>query len=238
MYLKNSCRFTALSLSIIGLFSCSSNEIADSKDVAQNKIYQQYSMNYTEGGKNFTVKAQFRFGGRNGTTLVLSKPANVHFDYMNIGVDSGKYAGAFYESSRDAGLLFSSHSFVYTDTNNKGLENNFFFNQFKLSGVPPTASKKTPLSIEYAFDPSYPLQSGDHIELRSFNTDSSFTITVNNTDTGKIIIPVKELKRQKGKELALEATLYRNIKLKQVTDEGGDLNIKYALKPVYIKLTE
>ncbi len=77
---KKNSLFPAFILSLISIYSCNSNEIADSKDVAQNKIYQQYSMNYTEGEKNFTVKAQFRFGGRNGTTLVLSKPANVHFD--------------------------------------------------------------------------------------------------------------------------------------------------------------
>lgn len=238
MICKKTGIFTALSLSLISLYSCSSNEIADSKDVAQNKIYQQYSLNYTEGEKNFKIKAQFRFGGRNGTTLVLSKPANVHFDYVNMGVDSGKYAGAYYEDNRDAGLLFASHAIVYTDINKKALENNFFFNQFKLSDIPATASKKTPLSIGYSFDPYYQLQNGDYIELRAANTDSSFRITVNSTDTGKIIVPVKELKRQKGNELSLEATLYRNMKLKQVTDEGGALEITYALKPVRIKLTE
>lgn len=238
MKYNTSSLFPAFLLSLLGLYSCSSNEIADSKDVAQNKIYQQYSLNYTEGEKNFTVKAQYRFGGRNGTTLVLSKPANIHFDYVNIGVDSGKYAGAYYESNRDAGLLFSSHSFVYTDINNKKLENNFFFNQFKLSGIPSTASKKTPVSIAYTFEPGYSLQPGDYIELRSVNTDSSFSITVHSTDTGNIIIPLKELKRQKGNELSLEATLYRNMKLKQVTDEGGELEIRYALLPVKIKLTD
>ncbi len=50
--------------------SCSSNEIGNSKDVAQDKIFQQYKVEYKEGDNQLSCRAQFRFAGRNGTTLV------------------------------------------------------------------------------------------------------------------------------------------------------------------------
>jgi hypothetical protein len=71
------------------------------------------------------------------------------------------------------------------------------------------------------------------------NTDSSFSVTHNATDAGNFItIPAKELQRQKVKELTLEATLYRRIPLQQNTAEGGSISIRYALKPVKIKLAD
>jgi hypothetical protein len=231
------------SLAVIVLAStfthCSSNEIGNSKDVAQDKIYQQYTIRYNEGDSKYTAKAQFRFAGRNGTTLVLNKPAYLQYDMMRIEVDSTKYSGAFYEFSGDAGLLFASHHFVYTDVNNKSYENGFFMNAFKIINTPVTASKKLPLTISYGFDPSYSLQGDDYIELSATNTDSSFHLTVDKMDPeGKITIGTEQLKRQKTKELNLEIALYRRFSLKEATAEGGSMEIEYRLKPITIKLAD
>jgi hypothetical protein len=75
--------------------------------------------------------------------------------------------------------------------------------------------------------------------VNAIGTDSSFSITHNAADKSNFIsIPAKELKRQKVKEISLEASLHRNIPLQQVTAEGGKMKISYALKPVKIKLAE
>lgn len=219
--------------------NCSSNEIGSSKDVAQDKIYQYYKISYTEGDEKFKAKAQFRFAGSNGTTLVLASPANISFDYQPIKVDSSKFGGAFYEHTQDSGLMFAKHSFVYTDIDNKKYENGFFYNRFTLTNIPAEAGRNQPLTFNYSFEPNFVLQSDDYITVSSVNTDSSFTVTVKSTDTGgKIIIPVSELKRQKGNELKLEATLYRKIAMQQITSEGGEMELEYKLKPVKVKLKD
>jgi hypothetical protein len=66
--------------------ACSSNEIGESKDVAQDKIYQSYSISYSEGNTNAEVFCQFRFAGSNGTTLVLNSPSQLQFDEVPAAV--------------------------------------------------------------------------------------------------------------------------------------------------------
>ncbi len=227
----------AFSALIIGLTKCTNSEIGASKDVAQDKIYQRYDISYTEGEKDFHVKAQFRFAGSDGTTLVLSDPSFVQFDQQRMKLDSGKFVGAYYTHHQDSGLMTASHSLVFYDINKKAYENGFFMNDFMLSNVPQQVSKDQPLAINYLFEPAFTLQEDDYIRLASVNTDSSFSVTVRSTDSANtILIPAKELQRQKGKELGLEATLFRKIPLKQATPEGGVIEMLYALKPVKIKL--
>lgn len=221
------------------LGSCASNEIGESKDVAQDKIYQQYNVSYTEGEATASFRAQFRFAGRNGTTLVLSNPSKVSFDMANIDVDSSDGSGAYYKVTRPSDMLFASHRFVFTDVNGKSYENGFFMNEFRLSNLPANISRSGPAVIEYSFEPGYSLQGDDYIELESVNSDSSFSITVNKSDKqGLINIPASYLKKQKGKELELQATYHRRQPLKQVTTEGGDFEMRYALKPVKIALKD
>jgi len=222
--------------SLISLSACTSNEIGESKDVAQDKIYQQYSVHYSQGDEKVSVYGQFRFAGRNGTTLVLSKPSELSFDGESIKVDSSGPSGAYYQLYKPVAGFFGKHHFVFTDINNKKFDNDLSFDNFKLVNLPASVSKKQ--SFNLAFETT-PLQSGDYISVSATNTDSSFTVTHEAKDGGNtIVIPSKELLKQKTKELKLEATLYRKLNLQQNTTEGGELEIRYALKPVTIRLEE
>lgn len=229
----------AFLVSIISVFiltACSSNEIGESKDVAQDKIYQSYSISYSEGNTNAEVFCQFRFAGSNGTTLVLNSPSQLQFDEEKLNVDSSAGSGAFYRTYKPADNFFGKHSFVFTSTDGKKLENTFSFDNFKLVNTPATISKKQAFNLNFE---TTALQGDDYIEVGTSNTDSSFSVTHNTTDEGNFItIPAKELQRQKVKELNFEVTLYRNIPLQQNTAEGGKISIRYALKPLKIKLTD
>jgi len=230
-------------LAIISIFSftaCSSNEIGESKDVAADKIYQGYSIRYSEGEKEVTLRAQYRFAGKNGTTLVLSKPSYIAFDYVRLEVDSSDGSGAYYATRRDTGLMLGAkHSFVFAGIDKKEYENSFMLNIFKLENVPAEASRKKPLVLTYTFEPGYQLQKDDYIEVSSSGTDSSFNYTFSSKDTpDQLLVPVTDLKKQKGKTLTLDITLYRNVAMQQVTSEGGAMEIKYALKPVTLTLTD
>lgn len=222
--------------SIIAMSACTSNEIGDSKDVAQDKIYQDYSVNYTEGDTNAEIYCQFRFAGKNGTTLVLNAPSQVQVDGEKVPVDSSAASGAYYKVNKPGSGIFTTHQIIYTNTENKKFENSFSFSNFRLTDLPASISKKHDLKL--AFE-TPALQNEDYIEIETSNTDSSFSITHNASDKENfIIIPAKELKRQKVKEFTLEATLYRKVPLQQSTSEGGQINTRFTLKPVKVKLTD
>ena len=222
---------------LIALFAaCSSNEIGESKDVAQDKIYQDYAITYSEENPQTEVYCQFRFAGKNGTTLVLNSPGQVQFDGEKLKVDSSEAGGAYYRTYKPTNSFFGKHHIIFTTTENKKLENDFSFDNFKFVDLPSGISKKQAFNLNFE---TAALKEDDYIQLTTSNTDSSFTVTHNATDRGNFLtIPADELKRQKVKELTMEATLYRTIPLQQATGEGGKIKISYALKPVTINLTD
>lgn len=215
--------------------ACTSNEIGESKDVAQDKIFQSYTVRYNEGDPTAEVYSQFRFAGRNGTTLILSNPSQLQFDGEIIKVDSGDYSGAYYKLAKPAEGFYGSHSFVFTTTENKNYTNSFSFSSFKLVNVPASASKKQDLLLPFE---TTPLKGDDYIDLQTVNTDSSFSISHNYADGNAIKIPAEYLKKQKGNTITLEASITRKPALQQATPEGGSMVIEQRLKPVTIKLTD
>jgi hypothetical protein len=225
-----------LAVSFFAISGCSSNEIGDSKDVSQDKIYQSYTISYAAGDSNAEVFCQFRFAGKNGTTLVLNEPSQVQFDGVKIKVDSSESGGAYYRVYKPAANFFGKHSISFITTADKKLVNDFSFDPFKLANVPASVSKKKGFNLNFE---TPALQGDDYIEVNAIGTDSSFSVTHSASDKGNFIsIPAKELKRQKVKEISLEATLHRSISLQQVTAEGGRMRISYELKPVKVKLTD
>jgi len=223
-----------LSTLTIGLAQCTSSEIGESKDVSQDKIYQSYDINYKESEPSASVTCQYRFAGKDGTTLILSNPSSVSLDGTSLQVDSSAGRGAYYEGNKPGADFFGKHEVVFTDINNKKFVNDFNFERFRLIDIPSIVNKNQPLKIGFE---TTPLKAGDQIVLSSTNTDSTFSVTYSNTDSGKyIIIPAKELQRQKGTELGLVADLYREIPLQQQTVEGGKISVRHTLKPLKIKL--
>ena len=225
---------TVLIVSVFAFAACTSNEIGESKDVAQDKIYQRYSISYTEGNTNAEVFCQFRFAGVNGTTLVLNSPSQLQFDGEKLSVDSSSGSGAYYKTGKPVTNFYGKHTLIFTNTDAKKLENSFSFDNFKLVNLPATVSKQQSFNLNFE---TAALQADDYIEVGTNNTDSSFSISHTAQQGTAIVIPAEELKRQKGNELTLEATLYRKVPLQQSTGEGGEIEIRYSLKPVKIKLT-
>lgn len=229
-------RFLPLTGLLLAIGACTSNEIGNSKDVAPETVYQQYHIRYNESDGKVELQAQFRFGGSNGTTLVLNSPSGIQLDGQAIKVDSSKYGGAFYELSQPASQFVGNHRFVFTDINGKKYENGFAFLPVKLATVPSTASKQQGLTL--AFDGST-LQPGDRIEVSSSATDSTFSIShevVGNQYN--VQIPAAQLARQKGEKLMLEIHVERNIPLQQLTKEGGEMAYRQQLKTVKLKLAQ
>lgn len=219
---------------IVNICGCTSNEIGESKDVAQETIYQQYSISYNEGDENAAVYAQFRFAGDNGTTLVLTKPSSLQFDGVTLVVDSSDFEGAFYKKYIPVNGFYHDHHIRFTDINQRVYDNQFSFDVFKLVNTRETVARDQPLQFQFS---SLHLGPEDYIEIFSVDADSSFSVTYSGKDTSQCIsIPAEELKRQKGPQLKLAATLHKKYRLQQNTKEGGILEIVYTLKPFMINL--
>ncbi len=219
-------------LLIAGLFSCDSNEIGESKDVNQDKIYMDYNISYTEGEDEVALNFQYRFAGPAGTTLVLNNPSQVKLDGEILKVDSSEYGGAYYKVNKNRPAFLGKHSISFTDINGKQFENNFEFAPFTLVNLPATADRNKDLTVAYNING---LNADDDIEINSVDTDSSFHYHQSVASTS-IIIPASDLKRQKNNEISFETSIYRNLALKQTTSEGGKMILTYHLKPVKIKL--
>jgi len=219
-------------LALTGLFACNSNEIGESKDVNQDKIYMDYNVSYTEGDDQVALNFQYRFAGAAGTTLVLNKPSQVKLDEEVLKVDSSKYGGAFYTADKRYTTFLGNHNIGFTDISGKQFNNSFEFAPFSLINLPPTADRNKDLVISYNING---LNANDDIEINSVDTDSSFNYHQPGSSTS-ITIPAADLRKQKNKELSFEAAIYRQLRLEHTTSEGGKLMLTYRLKPVKIKL--
>lgn len=217
------------------IISCTSSEIGDSKDVAQDKIYQSYSISYSENEEKLSATAVFRFAGPNGTTLVLNDPGKVELDDELIKVDSSKFRGAYYEVTKVPSQWFGKHQWKFTDLNKKTYTNHFSFDTFKWDKPPVLASKLKPLQLHFITPALGP---DDYVEVSTVDSDSSFSFTQSPIagNPFSITIPVEHLQKQKQPILKLTAERVQKIKLAQSTPEGGSFTIRYALKPVEIKL--
>ena len=215
-----------------GLFSCDSNEIGESKDVNQDKIYMDYNISYTEGEDEVALNFQYRFAGAAGTTLVLNNPSQIKLDGEILKADSSKYGGAFYSVNKNSQAFLGKHSISFTDINGKQFENNFEFAPFTLVNLPATADRNKDLVVGYYING---LNADDDIEINSVDTDSSFHYHQSGAHTSATI-PALDLKRQKKDDVSFEATIYRKLALKQTAAEGGKLMLTYRLKPVKINL--
>ncbi|MBK8611639.1 MAG: hypothetical protein IPL84_17290 [Chitinophagaceae bacterium] len=217
---------------VMALVACDSNEIGDSKDVNQDKIFMDYELSYNQSDEQVELDLQYRFAGPAGTTLVLNYPSRVELDGENLVVDSSEGSGAYYETKQRFSDFIGNHTIRFADLNNKKLENSFDFSTFTLHEVPATASRKEDLHLYYNLRP---LGANDFIEIKTAGSDSSFSIKEEGPGN-RITIPAAELARQNRKILTLECTLYRDIPLSQTTSEGGSFKMIYRLKPVKIKL--
>ncbi|TMI95592.1 MAG: hypothetical protein E6H08_06015, partial [Bacteroidetes bacterium] len=83
-------------VSLVFLFSCTSNEIGNSKDVNPDAVFFDYEVSSDNDSSDVTVNLQYRMGGENGTTLVLNEPSKVLLDGEQLEADSAKVTGAFY----------------------------------------------------------------------------------------------------------------------------------------------
>jgi len=215
------------SISTFFLFSCTSDEIGNSKDVNPNAIFFDYKIWAEEGREEVTVNLQYRMGGKNGTTLVLDGPSKVLFDGEQLKVDSAKVTGAYYEVQKPFSSFPGKHTISFTDLNKKEYKEEFEFTAFTLEPNVPAIMSRGDLVFNFKG-----LDTVDYLNV--ILTDTSFTSAdINDVDTiknGRLVISAGRLSALVNGPINLQ--FYKEVEksVKSSTKEGGKLFISYGLK--------
>jgi len=139
----------ASTLMISLLFAaCRSNDTANSSFVKQSEIHQEYYIEQ-EAGKPATARAQFRFGGNTGTTLVLDQKASITFNGGTMSPTTGliNIDGTFYltEFANDSP---SQHTFVWTDNDGKQYTNKLALNPIAMTSPVAMIDKSKGIKLQ------------------------------------------------------------------------------------------
>ena len=218
--------FTSISALTLILFSCTSNEIGNSKDVNPDAVFFDYRIWANEDRDDVTVNLQYRMGGKNGTTLVLDEPSKAMFDGELLKVDSAKVTGAYYEVQRSVTSFPGKHTISFTDLNKKEYKEEFEFVPFTVDSIPPVIHRGDLVLTFKGLD------SVDYLNV--VLTDTSFTSAdINDMDTiknGRLIISANRLSAVNNGPINLQ--FYKEVEkpVMNGTKEGGRLLISYGLK--------
>ena len=219
--------FSFIFLLSIFSFSCTSNEIGNSKDVNPERIYFDYKVRGDERDSSVTLYLQYRMGGPNGTTLMLDTPAKVQLDSEVIPVDSARLSGAYYEIQRPSQSFAGMHSILFTDVNNKEYETEFIYQPFNLKTKIPATVNRGNLAFDFSG-----LASEDYI--RVILTDTSFmSKDIHEIDTVKnnrLIVTADKLKNLTDGPITLQFYKETEKPIKNGTKEGGKISISYGLQ--------
>lgn len=223
--------FLLISISALIFFSCSSNEVGNAKDVNPESIYFDYKVWGEEGNDDATVMLQYRFAGKNGTTLVLEEPAKVELDGDSIRVDSSNMNGAYYEIIKPAKDFVGKHTITFTNLENKQYKEDFDFKPISLRSKIPNEIKRGDLTFD--LDGLEPV---DYV--RVLLTDTSFeSKDINWVDTvknGRVTISADDLKNVVNGPVHLELIKEIDKPIKNGTREGGSFSFSYGLKREFV----
>jgi hypothetical protein len=222
-------------LGTLALTACQSSEIANSKDVDAESVYFSYQVSHQEGDADVSCVAQYRFGGNKGTTLLLQPPSKVRFDGATLRADSGRIAGAYYETKKPVGSFAGEHTWEFTDLKGKTYTETFRFRPFALAApIPPVLERK---DWSFRFEG---LENGDLVRISiadtafsSENISREFTVQNN-----QVTIPLAEIKPLSAGPLRIDISRHEESQLKEKTREGGILTIDYQLKRVKSSLMD
>jgi hypothetical protein len=213
--------------SFLLLASCTSNEIGSSKDVNPESIYFDYRVWGDEEGGDMTVKLQYRFAGKNGTTLLLEAPSKAEFDGVAIKADSSKMLGAYYEVSKPIKDFAGKHVIVFTDLNNKQYKEEFNFHPISFKTKVPAIINRNDLVFELDG-----LAPQDYVHVM-VNDTASFSEGIDRIDTiknGRITISKTELARLINGPVRLEISKEDEKSIRNGTSQGGRISISYGIK--------
>lgn len=235
------------------LSGCSSNSSDDSANVEEDEVHGRYALTYDAARPQAGVRAfaQFRFGGRNGTTLRLSKPSTVTIDGVVLTLRDGdknpvNLTGSFYDSSLpDAPKVKGSYVFTWTRTDGEVARNEIPAFKAAKPSMPLNATGKASRAeaLQVTFE-GEALSPGESITCSltskakaSEGEKSSLTESLNGVST--CIFSASNLRTfAKGKADVVIRREWSSTKVSGHDFEGGSLSSRYESAAVEIEITD
>lgn len=191
------------------------------------QIYYDYRIEGNEENDQVTCRFQYRLGGPNGTTLVMTPPGKVELDGQELKVDSAGFTGAFYELIRPVEEFSGHHTIAFTFPDEDPVREEFNFTPFRLTQEPPDVITDS-LNLELT---DFPVeQTPVHLVI----TDTAFQTTdVNQTvqvKNARLIVTKEMLSNLKTGPVTLEITKEEIKTLKNGNKPSGRMLISYGIK--------
>lgn len=217
-----------LLLTSVMLAACTNREKAKDKNVNSANIYFDYQVWGEEGKADVTCVLQYRFGGPDGTTLVLGGQNTVQIDGQILHANSTKFLGTYYEDVKPLAEFKGMHEIVFTGADGKQYKEKFAFTPFSLLTELPEKIQRKPFTVKLKNFPA------GETPLRLLMIDTAFATN-----------DVNEIIRVRNGEVKIDSLLFRQLMngpislelyreeerpLKQQTKAGGKLSISYSLK--------
>lgn len=210
---------------VLALAGCQSNEVMESKNLAQSEIHQAYSVEYDQTEQLISVNAEFRAAGPNGTTLVLSEPSDVRCDEEEMKLDTYLLGGAHYVySKKSEPFMTETVHLSFVDLDKKTYKNDvdlyavFFDPQLgNLHHLSRSQDKRIVLK-------THPLEDNETMTLNI--QGDSLSTEIPNPDVGGMSIPKESLQIFGiGEKLTLQIIRRQEGRLGQATTRGGTYTV-------------
>ncbi len=197
------------------------------RNLDPDSIYFDYKISGEEGLEDVTIHIQFRAGGPNGKTIVLTPPSSVNLDGQPFHLDSTEFTGAYYEIQKRKDSIIGKHSIVFTDRNGKKYREEFEFTPFMLN--PDVADTLVRDDLIFNFTG---LDAND--KLLVVLTDTSFhSEDINDMETvtnGRLLLSRRRLSYLYTGPIYLEFIKEEEHRVRSGTKKGGFITITYGLK--------
>lgn len=209
--------------------SCKDDKTANGVDgnIDTDALYLDFKVWSEEGRENAVVKLQFRMGGPNGVAIVMKEPGEVLLDGEEIGPDSTRFDGAYYETVRPLMQFAGTHTIKFAGPDKKGYEAEFEFITFELDPGVPSQMDRDDLVFTFKG-----LNEKD--VLRVWLSDTLFTSDdINDIDTvrnGRLVISRERLNNIANGPINLQFHREVELPLQNITNNGGRIYMTYALK--------
>jgi hypothetical protein len=213
------------------MFSCASNETANSDKVSQSEIYQIYSISYNAGDMELSARATFRFGGSNGTTLLLVKPSIVKFNNEEMPMEQGSFSGTYYEINKQSDFIKNA-SFHYINNDKKSYDNKISMEPIDIVNF--TSKLDTTQSYTLTWN-GLPVGNAETVTLVIEDKDfHNISVSSSIVGANSLSFSSSELKGLTKGAANIYISRNANFSLKEGTHLGGSIYYTYTSKKVGI----
>jgi hypothetical protein len=231
--MKKSGLFILSIIILIIISSCASNETANSDKVNQSEIYQIYSVSYNAGDMELSARATFRFGGSNGTTLMLVNPSIVKFNTEEMPYKHGAFSGTYYEINKQSDFIKNA-VFYYKNNDKKTFDNSIKMQPIEIVDFPSKVDTTKNYSVTWT---GLPVANGETVTL-VLEDKKYHTVSVSTNIVGAISIGFSpsDLKGLVGGSANIYISRKTDFPLKEGNHLGGTIYSTYTSRKVGVSI--